>query len=95
MSTNGKKAVFGIFSGYSKNLGASDMITGDVYGRGSNIDHLFRLSPRMVVTEGKLSLAAELETTFAAYGSMQNDGTVADTHSVHNIRLLLSTIYKF
>jgi hypothetical protein len=95
MSTNGKKAVFGIFSGYSKNLGASDMITGDVYGRGSNIDHLFRISPRMVVTEGKLSLAAELETTFAAYGSMQNDGTVADTHSVHNIRLLLSTIYKF
>jgi hypothetical protein len=95
ISTNGRKAVFGIFSGYSRNLGTSDMITGDVYGRGSNIDHLFRISPRMIVTEGKLSLAAELENTFAAYGTMQNDGTVADTHTVTNIRLLLSMIYRF
>lgn len=95
ITTNGKKAVFGIFTGYSKNLGAKEMITGDVFGRGTNIDHLFRVSPRMVVTEGKLSLAAELESTIAAYGTRQENGTVADTHTVNNIRLLLSAIYRF
>jgi len=95
ITTNGKKAVFGIFSGYSKNLGSKELITGDVYGRGTNIDHLIRVSPRMVVTEGKLSLAAELESTIAAYGTRQDDGKVTDTHTVNNIRLLLSAIYRF
>jgi hypothetical protein len=95
MTTNGRRTVFGIFAGYSKNLGSGDLITGDVYGRGTNIDHLFRISPRLVITEGKLSMAAEFENTFAAYGTMQNDGTVADTHSVNNMRMLLSMIYRF
>ncbi|MCU0458279.1 MAG: hypothetical protein MUE37_04215 [Bacteroidales bacterium] len=95
ITTNGKKAVFGIFSGYSKNLGAKDQITGAVFGRGTDIDHLFRVSPRIVVTEGKLSLAAELESTMAAYGTRQDDGTVTETHTVNNIRVLLSAIYRF
>jgi hypothetical protein len=66
-----------------------------VYGRGSDIDHLFRISPRLTVTEGKLSIAAELENTLAAYGTMGNDGMVSDTHNVTNMRLLLSLIYRF
>lgn len=49
----------------------------------------------MVVTEGKLSLAAELENTLAAYGTMEGNATVTDTHKVNNIRLLLSAIYRF
>jgi hypothetical protein len=95
MGTNGKKITFGLFSGYSKNLGSGDNITETVYGRGNNIDHLFRVSPRIMVTEGKLSFAGELETTNAAYGTMQSDGTVADTHNVTNLRVLLSAIYRF
>lgn len=95
LSTNGKKTVFGIFSGYSKNLGSGDSVAGTVYGRGSNIDHLFRVSPRLSVTEGKLSIAAEMENTLAAYGTMENDGRVTDTHNVTNVRLLLSMIYRF
>lgn len=95
LSTNGKKAVFGLFSGYSKNLGSRESVAGAVYGRGSNIDHLFRVSPRFIVTEGKLSIAAEIETTLAAYGTMESDGRVADTHDVANVRMLLSMIYRF
>ena len=95
LSTNGKNAVFGLFSGYSKNLGSGEPIVGPVYGRGSNIDHLFRISPRLSVTEGKLSIAAEMENTLAAYGTMENDGRVTDTHNVTNVRLLLSMIYRF
>jgi len=95
MGTNGKKFTFGLFSGYSKNLGSRDFITEAVYGRGNNIDHLFRISPRIMVTEGKLSFAGELETTTAAYGTRQSDGRVVDTHNVTNLRILLSAIYRF
>ena len=74
LTTNGKKLIFGLFSGYSKNLGASEDINGAVYGRGNNIDHLFRVSPRATITEGRLSFAAEVENTTAAYGTMQSMG---------------------
>jgi hypothetical protein len=93
--TNGKKVVFGLFTGYSKNLGADDLISGAFYGRGSNIDYLFRVSPRVTVTEGRLTFGAEVENTTAAYGTVQTDGRVFNTHNVSNIRILLSTINKF
>lgn len=95
ISTTLGKTNLGLFSGYSKNLGSRLPIDGDFYGRGGNIDHLFRLSPRITVTEGKLSIAAELENTLAAYGTTQPDGRVTETGSVTNVRLLLSFIYRF
>lgn len=94
-STTGKKVAFGLFSGYSKNLGSVEIITGPAYGRGSDIDHLFRISPRVMITEGKLSFAGEVEATTAAYGTMGSDGRVSGTRSVTNIRLLLSAIYRY
>ena len=95
LTTNGKKVVFGFFTGYSKNMGASDLIEGAVYGRGNNIDHVFRASPRIAVTEGRLTFATEVESTTAAYGTMQTNGKVTNTNNVTNLRLLFSTIYKF
>jgi hypothetical protein len=95
LTTNGKTVVFGIFAGYSKNLGTTDQIAGTVYGRGNNIDHLFRLSPRVIVTKGRLSLGAEVESTTAAYGNIGTDGRVTDTNNVNNLRILLSAVYKF
>jgi hypothetical protein len=53
------------------------------------------LSPRVTVTEGRLSFAGEVESTTAAYGTTQTNGKVTDTNSVNNIRVLLSTIYRF
>jgi len=95
LSTNGKRVNMGLFVGYSKNLGAKEDITGPIYGRGNNIDHLFRISPRVTLTEGRLSFAAEVENTTAAYGSIGNQGKVTGTSNVNNLRILLSTIYKF
>lgn len=95
MNTNGKKVIVGLFTGFSKNLGSDEQIVGAVYGRGNNIDHLFRVSPRLVVTEGRLSIGAEVEGTSAAYGTMQSNGRVTVTDNVTNLRVLLSTIYKF
>lgn len=95
LSTNGQKLVLGLFAGFSKNLGSDDPIVGDVYGRGNNIDLLFRVSPRLTVTEGRLSFAGEIEHTTAAYGTMQNTGRVINTDNVSNLRILLSAIYRF
>lgn len=95
LTTNGKNLSFGLFTGYSKNMGSKDLITGAVYGRGNNIDHLFRVSPRVSVTKSKVVFAAEVENTIAAYGTMQTDGKVINTNNVSNIRILLSAILKF
>jgi len=95
LTTNGSKVSAGLFAGYTKNLGAKDEIAGAVYGRGSNIDNLLRISPRIIITEGRLSFAGEIESTTAAYGTTGSDGKVSNTKNVSNLRLLLSTIYKF
>jgi hypothetical protein len=95
LNTNGKKLIFGLFTGFGKNLGSNEQINGPVYGRGNNIDHLFRISPRITITEGRLSFAAEVENTTAAYGTIQDDGRVTNLHNVSNVRFLLSVIFKF
>ncbi|HOI00710.1 MAG TPA: hypothetical protein PLE85_09250 [Bacteroidales bacterium] len=95
MSFNGKRYAAGLFAGYSKNLGAPENLNGPVYSRGADIDHLLRVSPRFTATEGRLTLAAEMENTWAAYGKIQKDGRVDNTKTVLNTRFLLSAIYKF
>ena len=95
MTTNGSKVSAGLFAGYAKNLGSSDDINGSYYGRGSNIDNIFRVSPRIIFTSGKVSIGSEVEMTSAAYGSIQADGKVNDAESVTNVRILLSSIYRF
>jgi len=93
--TNGPKWKYGLFAGWCQNLGAADDINGAVYARGSNIDQLYRVSPRVSVTVDKLTFGAELEYTVAAYGTTQSNGKVSDTSYVANIRALLCAIYKF
>ena len=95
IGTKGKKITYGLFSGYSKNLGAGDRIIGTVYGRGTDIDHLFRVAPRITFTDGRLSFAGEVESTTAAYGTQQPDGKVINAVNVSNLRILISTIYRF
>lgn len=95
LTTNGKKISFGFFSGFSKNLGAGDAILGSTYGRGNNIDYLLRFSPRIIFTGGRFSFGTEVETTTAAYGTSGSDGKVTNASNVTNLRILLSTIYRF
>ena len=95
LTTNGTKVLFGLFTGYSKNLGAPVDNIGTFYGRGSDIDYIFRVSPRATFTSGKLSFSSEFEVTTAAYGVRQSNGRVTDSSGSTNLRILLSTIYKF
>ena len=68
----------------------------EVYGLGTNIESLIRISPRVSFVSNKFKLAAEIEYTSAAYGSDYDvNYQPAETNRVSNTRLLLSTIYSF
>ncbi len=95
LNTNGKTIQAGLFAGYSKNLGAHSEIAGPEYGRGTNIDYLWRISPRIQFISGKVTFAGELETTTAAYGTIQFDGKVTNAIPITNIRALVAVYYRF
>ena len=95
--STGKEVEFALFAGYAKNLGADDNIVGAAYGRGTDIDYLFRVSPRVVWTTGKVRFATEYEYTSAAYGTPNrlNKGKVESEKAVANNRLLVAAYYFF
>ncbi|MBN1998207.1 hypothetical protein JW935_11680 [candidate division KSB1 bacterium] len=90
----GKKIGVGCYAGFMKNMGAGEKIMA-FYGRGSDIDQVYRVAPRIIWNSGKTQLAAELEYTGAAYGTANEKGEVENTTSVENIRLLLAAYYFF
>jgi hypothetical protein len=93
--TNGPKWSTGFFAGYSKNLGAGTDVAGPFYSRGTNIDYLYRVAPRLVLTVSKLKIASELDYTIAAYGITSGNGIVADSREIGNLRILLGVFYYF
>ncbi len=102
-NTNGETLQFGIFGGYSKNLGMEEEIAGDVYARGFNIDYLWRVSPRMIYNVGKFRISPEIDYTVAAYATSNEEGIpdidekgkVTDSEPVGNLRILLGVYYFF
>ncbi|MDI6401452.1 hypothetical protein QLX67_05550 [Balneolaceae bacterium ANBcel3] len=88
---------FGVFTGFAKNLGTNhdDVVLIPGFARGGDIDHLYRISPRVQVQSGPARFAFEVDITTAAYGNVQNDGRVTDTTNVTNVRLLLASYLFF
>lgn len=95
VKTNGTKWQTGIYVGFSKNLGATTEVKGPFYSRGSNIDYLYRIAPRLSLTVKKLKFATEVDYTVAAYGKINAKGSVSDSKEVGNLRFLLSVYYYF
>lgn len=95
IQTNGKNIQFGLFAGYTKNMGSKDKIYGRYFVRGQNIDYIYRMSPRISIISEKLNLSFEVEMTSAAYGRPQIDGTVFKTQNVTNFRYLFAAFYNF
>ena len=87
----------GLFGGYMSNWGAGkDLIPGTVYAvENGKIDNMWRVSPNVQYTVGNLILGVEFELTTVAYGDLQPNGTVNNSHDVSNNRLLLSAMYAF
>ncbi|MCZ4695059.1 hypothetical protein [Ancylomarina euxinus] len=93
---------YGFNLGYSKNLGAADDLAKGsndkfigLYSRGSNIDYLYQISPRIEFLSGKMKFGGEIIYTGAAYGTTQIDGTVVNTDLVSSTRVLLHVKYTF
>lgn len=91
----GSKLKFGLFAGYTKNLGADDIVTGTAYTRGENIDNVFRVSPRIIYRINNIQFAGEVEYTSAAYGTVDNELKVNDAEAVANTRLLFAAYLFF
>jgi len=94
--TNGTKFQVGIFAGYTQNLGARNDMVGPIYGLGTNIANLYRVSPRFIVNSGKVRFALEFEYTVAKYGSSRNaKGVPIDLTAAANLRTLFAVYYFF
>ena len=95
--TNGKDFQAGLFAGYTKNNGFDEELdpAGSIYARGANIDYVYRIAPRLIFNSGKMRFAGEIEYTAAAYGTTQDDVTVANTNLVGNLRFLVGVHYFF
>ena len=91
----GENRQVGLFFGYSKNYGALDPIVGNYYGRGHDIDYLYRIAPSFSIISGKVQFSSEIEYTVAAYGTPDNMGIVRNAQPVGNLRVLLTGLYFF
>jgi len=95
----------GVFVGFAKNVGSLKSIIpedavfgiGVLEGPGNAIDHLIRVSPRCRWQLSKeLTIAAELEFTRAAYGTINTSGKVGgNIIPVNNIRGMIASYYWF
>ena len=96
ISTNGKIFQFGIFGGYSKNLGSKKDIIGPIYGLGTSIESVYRVSPRVSYKHNKVKFALEGEYTVANYGSAKDSkGVPINLTAASNFRLLFASYYFF
>jgi hypothetical protein len=97
----GKIWEMGLFAGYSSNLGAAGNISiADqgyfFYSRGSDINHLWRVSPRLSYQVKNMRIGTEGEYTVASYAqSLDSHGRPQGNDAVGNFRLLLFAFYHF
>ena len=94
-STTGKVVKFGLLTGYASNLGFDGPSEGAYYGMGSNIDYLYRISPRAEWYSGRFMLGLEFEYTVAAYGEAGINGVVYNSREVGNLRCLAAAFFFF
>jgi hypothetical protein len=95
----GKTWQIGMYAGYLKNFGTSDVPIGPFYGMvgSSEIDHIYKISPQLIYNYKNFLFGVEPSWTTAAYGTTdyKNKGKVIDTKNVTNFRNMISIAYKF
>lgn len=98
--TNGDTFKFGVFAGITNNRGTANesiiVESENVYNRGSDIEKVYIISPRVVFTSGPVEIGAEINRTIAFYGNaMDKKSKPIDSREFANNRLLLSFRYHF
>ena len=93
--TKNQKFNYSLFGGYSKNLGSKKPIAGEVYARDPKIMEVWRLSPVLSYTWKWIVSAAELEYTYARWGSPDKYYSFAETGNAGNWRFTLQFVYNF
>ncbi|HAM98345.1 MAG TPA: hypothetical protein DCQ26_07010 [Marinilabiliales bacterium] len=91
---------FGLFGGYTSNLGASTNEYYDYgYTLGGNIESMYRISPRVSYTSGKIELGLEYMLTSAVYMDLNTTDhkyeALTTDDAVSNHRLQFSARYTF
>ena len=102
ISSTGEKARVALFAGFSKNHGAdgevahvNNDIIANFYGRGTDIDRILRIAPRLTFNSGPLLWGLEYTWTSAGYGTPDVQGKVIDVKNVTMYRLQLAAKYTF
>jgi hypothetical protein len=89
----------GAYTAYAHNFGARSSVDLEVsnplYGVGTQIKNLFRLSPFLSYQKGPFKVALECEYTAAWHGLMQSDGSLKKNDQSDNIRVLCALLYYF
>ena len=88
----GGKNQIALFAGFTKSAFPDDDKPDEIYARGSNIDRVMRLSPRIIRHSGTVRMALELEYTSARYLS---EIETEESSTVSNIRLLFASYMFF
>ena len=80
----------GIFMGYGETFGLDESVEGwNIYGRGKDIDYLWRVQPRIGYYLSKnIQFFGEIEYTVAEYIEPYR-------HNVGNMRFILAAVYAF
>ncbi len=109
IESNGKKIKYGLFLGYSENLGAKDsVIISSFTGRWGEVKSLGRIAPRMTIISNNLKLGFEIEYSGAEYSEQKLDGNgniidnginqygkVTNYKTADNLKFLFSASYIF
>lgn len=104
LMTNGKKIQFGVFAGYTQNMGTSaNIIDYSTTNRGADIKMMYRVSPRIAFIAGKFMFMTEFELTTAYYAQKDatgvlkrdNRGVISKYYDISNLRAILSVQYNF
>jgi hypothetical protein len=104
----GKRFKIGLFGGYTQNLGTSDLVVRKtdfpeydglnfIYARGSDIAHIWRVSPTVYYRSGSMMFSLENEYTVAAYGNIDysDNNLVKNTKAFSNNRIMFTMFYFF
>ncbi len=92
----GKKLRPALFLGYLKNLGAGKPVLGLIgTGIGDGLDQLVTATAELTYNLPHWKFGVEYMLCNAWYGTVGEEGRVADTHGVMNHRVVMTAIFQF